>query len=256
MKLTVLGTGTIAFSPTRSCSGYYVEAGQARVLMDCGSGITRRLAELAIPWQTITHVVLSHFHIDHHADLPSLLFALKYGMLPARSAPLDVVGPAGTTDLLGRLAVAYGEWVTAPGYEVRVTELAPGASFDLGGAVLSCTKVPHTPESVAYSITEERQRLVYSGDTGFDVAFAEWARDCDVMVLECSLPQSMAIVEHLTPEQCGEMARLAAPRRLVLTHLYPPVESVDIAAIVAAKYSGSLVIAHDGLGVTMGNEAV
>ena len=50
MKITILGTGTIAFSPTRSCSGYYLEAGDARVLMDCGSGTSRRLAELGIAW--------------------------------------------------------------------------------------------------------------------------------------------------------------------------------------------------------------
>src|SRR5688572_6430096 len=99
MRLTVLGTGTIAFSAQRSCAAYYVEAGQARVLMDCGSGTTRRLAELSVPWQEITHVVLSHFHIDHHADLPSIIFAWKYGMLPARTAPLEIVGPAGTRDL-------------------------------------------------------------------------------------------------------------------------------------------------------------
>jgi len=246
MRLTVLGTGTIALSAARSCAGYYVEAGRARVLMDCGSGTSRRLAELGIEWQSLTHIALTHFHVDHHADLPTILFAWKYGQLPPRSAPVDVIGPLGTKGLLDRLAAAYGDWVTAPGYEVRVTELAPGGTFDLGGATLACTKVPHSPESVAYSITEDGRRLVYSGDTGFDPAFAEWARGCDVLVLECSLPQSMAIVEHLTPEQCGEIARLAEPRRLVLTHLYPPVESVDIAALVAAKYDGSIVIAHDG----------
>jgi ribonuclease BN (tRNA processing enzyme) len=246
MRLTVLGTGTIAFSAQRSCASYYVEAGRARVLMDCGSGTTRRLAELSIPWQEITHVVLSHFHIDHHADLPSIIFAWKYGMLPARAIPLDIVGPIGTQDLLNRLAVAYGDWVTAPGYGVRVTELAPDATLDLGGATLGCTKVPHTAESIAYSITEDSRRLVYSGDTGFDPAFAAWARGCDALVLECSLPQSMAIIEHLTPEQCGEIARLAEPRTLVLTHLYPPVESVDIASVVGAKYGGPLVIAQDG----------
>lgn len=246
MRLTVLGTGTIAFSPTRSCAGYHVLAGTASVLMDCGAGITRRLAELSIPWQELTHVVLTHFHIDHHADLPSLIFAGRYGMLPPRSTPLEVIGPAGTKDLLARLALAYGEWVTAPGYEIRVTELAPDAGVDLGGATLTCTKVPHTAESVAYSITEGARRLVYSGDTGFDPGFAAWARGCDMLVLECSLPQAMAIVEHLTPEQCGEMARLAEPGTLVLTHLYPPVESVDIAALVAAKYGGPLVVAHDG----------
>ena len=251
MKLTVLGTGTIAFSATRSCSGYYVEAGDARLLMDCGAGTTRRLAEQRIAWQDITHIALTHFHIDHHQDLPSILFAWKYGQLPPRSAPVDIVGPVGTKSLLERLAAAYGEWVLAPGYEVRVTEVEPGGSFDLGGAALSCTKVPHTPESLAYSIVEGNRRLVYSGDTGFDPAFAEWARECNLLVLECSLPQSMAIVEHLTPEQCADVARLAQPRRLVLTHLYPPVESVDIAGIVAAKYDGELVIAQDGWTTTI-----
>ena len=246
MRLTVLGTGTIAFSPARSCAGYYIEAGSARILMDCGSGTTRRLAEMGIPWQEITHVALTHFHIDHHADLPTIIFAWKYGQLPPRSTPLEVIGPVGTTDLLARLAAALGDWVTGPGYEIRVTELEPGGSVDLAGALLACTKVPHTPESVAYSITEGSHRLVYSGDTGVSREFAEWARGCDLLVLECSLPTSMAIVEHLTPEQCGEMARLAEPRQLVLTHLYPPVEEMDIPALVGMSYAGPVVVAHDG----------
>ena len=150
-----------------------------------------------------------------------------------------------------KLAAAYGEWVLAPGYEVRITEIAPGGSFDLGGATLACTKVPHTPESVAYSITENSRRLVYSADTGFDPAFAEWARQCDLLVLECSLPQTMAIPEHLTPEQCAEIARLAEPKRLALTHLYPPVESVDIAGVIGSQYDGPVVIAHDGWSTTI-----
>jgi ribonuclease BN (tRNA processing enzyme) len=253
VRLTVLGTGTIALSPDRSCSGYFIEAGTAKLLMDCGSGTSRRLAELGIPWQSITHVALTHFHIDHHADLPTILFAWKYGQLPPRSAPIEIIGPVGTKGLLERLAAAYGEWVLKPGYEVRVTELEPGASVDLGGAMLSCTKVPHTPESVAYSIVEGKHRLVYSGDTGVDPAFADWARGCDLLVLECSLPQAMAIPEHLTPEQCGEMARLAEPGMLALTHLYPPVEALDIAAIVAASYGGPVVIARDGWRTTLGD---
>jgi ribonuclease BN (tRNA processing enzyme) len=253
MRFTVLGTGTIAFSPTRSCAAYYLEAGAARLLMDCGPGTARRLAEHGIAWQQLTHVAITHFHIDHHSDLPALLFAWKYGMLPARSAPLDIVGPVGTRALLERLAVAHGEWVLAPGYPVRVTELAPNTGMGLGGARLDCTKVPHTPESMAYSVSHDGRRLVYSGDTGFDAAFAQWAAGCDVLVLECSLPQSMAIVEHLTPEQCGEIAHLAAPRTLVLTHLYPPVELEDIRALVAARYDGPLVIAHDGWSTELGD---
>ena len=69
MRLTALGTGTVALSRERSCAGYLLEAGAVRLLLDCGSGITHRLAELGDRWQSITHVALTHFHIDHHADL-------------------------------------------------------------------------------------------------------------------------------------------------------------------------------------------
>jgi ribonuclease BN (tRNA processing enzyme) len=247
MRLTALGTGTIALHAARSCAAYWVEHGDVRLLLDCGPGTTRRLPELALPWPMVTHVALSHFHIDHHGDLPPLLFALRYGILPARAAPLTIVGPVGTQGLLERLAAAHGAWVLAPGFPLQVVELAPGAAAELGSGVqLATAKVPHTAESMAYSITAGARRLVYTGDTGFDPAVGEWARGCDVLLCECSLPDSMAIVEHLTPAQCGALAEIAEPGRLVLTHLYPPVESVDIAAEVSARFGGPTVVAHDG----------
>jgi ribonuclease BN (tRNA processing enzyme) len=253
VRLTVLGTGTIALVRDRSCSSYYMEVGEARILMDCGSGTSRRLAELGIDWPSITHVAITHFHIDHHGDLPTIIFAWKYGILPTRSAPLTIIGPVGTRALLDRVAAAYGDWVIAPGFPIQITELEPGAAFAIGDATLTCAKVPHTPESVAYSIQRGDHRIVYSGDTGFDAAFAEWARGCDLLLLECSLPETMAIPEHLTPEQCGEIGRLAAPGQLVLTHLYPPVESVDVLGIVRTRYDGNVTIARDGWRTVIGD---
>lgn len=247
MRLTTVGTGTIALSPDRVCAGHLVEAGAVRLLLDCGSGVAHRLAEHGIAWRDITHVAFTHFHLDHVSDFPTLVFAWKYGSLPGRTAPLTVVGPEGTNALLGRLADAHGDWLRAPGFELRVIEVAPGATLDLGdGVVLATTKVPHTPESVAFSIARGGRRLVYTGDTGYDPMFAEWARGSDVLLCECSLPPDMAIVEHLTPAQCGALAAAALPGHLVLTHFYPPVERTDVRAAVAAHYAGPISLAHDG----------
>jgi ribonuclease BN (tRNA processing enzyme) len=246
-RFTTLGTGTVALNGERSCAGYLYEADDLRLLLDCGSGITRRLAELGVAWPAITHVALTHFHIDHHADLPTLVFAWKYGQLPPRSAPLDVVGPVGTRALLERLAAAYGEWLLTPGFPISIREIAPGETFELSPSVrLSAQKVPHTAESVAYCIERGSRRVVYTGDTGPDDALADWARGCDVLVCECSLPASMAIAEHLTPEQCAALAARARPRHVVLTHFYPPVERVDIRAAMAARYDGPVTLGRDG----------
>lgn len=246
-RLTTLGTGTVALSGERSCSGYLYDADDVRLLLDCGSGVTRRLAELGLPWPAISHVALTHFHIDHHGDLPTLVFAWKYGQLPPRSEPLEVIGPAGTRALLERLAAAYGDWLLAPGFPVNIREIAPGETIQVSPQVrIAAFKVPHTPESVAYSIERGNRRVVYTGDTGPDDALASWAHGCDVLVCECSLPASMAIKEHLTPEQCAALAARAQPRHLVLTHFYPPVERVDIRAAVAAHYAGPVTLGRDG----------
>jgi ribonuclease BN (tRNA processing enzyme) len=99
---------------------------------------------------------------------------------------------------------------------------------------------------VAYSMERGGRRIVYTGDTGPSDALATWARGCELLVCECSLPAAMGIPQHLTPEQCGELAAAAAPKHLALTHFYPPVEHVDVRALVGAHYTGPVTLADDG----------
>ncbi|MBK5188091.1 MAG: MBL fold metallo-hydrolase [Gemmatimonadaceae bacterium] len=246
MRLTTLGTGTA--SPSRRVNaGHLVEAGAVTLLMDCGSGVVHRMGELGANWLGITHLAITHFHPDHTLDLTTLLFAWRYGALPPRSAPLTILGPVGIAQLIEHFAVIYGDTIRDPGFPVTVHELAPGARVDLGGGVtLAAHKVPHTAESVAYSVERGDARLVYTGDTGFDTAVAEWAQGCDLLLAECSLPEHLAVASHLTPAQVGVLAEIADPGRLVLTHFYAPVLEEDIREIISLRYSGEIVLAVDG----------
>jgi ribonuclease BN (tRNA processing enzyme) len=247
MRLITLGTGTVSLSPTRVCAGHLVYSGDVSLLMDVGPGICHRLASLEVPWGAITHVAFTHFHTDHISDYATLLQAWRYGQLPPRSAPVTVIGPTGTTAMLDRMTELHGSWMKEPGFSVGVVELEPGGSHDLGGGTtIAATKVPHTPESVAYSITRGGRRIVYTGDMGYDPVFAEWARGADVLLCECSLPEELAIASHLTPAQVGAMAAAALPKHLVLTHFYTPVERTDVRAAVAAHYAGPITLAADG----------
>lgn len=252
MKLTTLGTGTAAPSAERVCSGHLIETPDVRLLLDCGSGVVFRMAQASIDWMAITHVALTHFHADHTTDLATLLFAWRYGAIPWRAAPIVILGPLGTIDLVARLDAAFGGAFMTLGYEVRIEEVQEGTPIALSADVrLRSQKVPHTAESVAYSIETGGRRIVYTGDTGPDDALGVWATGCDVLLAECSLPQSMAMATHLTPEGCGALAAGAAPERLVLTHFYPPVELVDIRAIVAERYAGAVTLARDGWSIEL-----
>lgn len=247
MKLTTIGTGTAAPHPTRVSSSHLVACGDVRLLLDCGSGAVHRMAHLGVPWSDITHVALTHFHADHIADLPLLVMGWRWGQLPARTAPVTIYGPVGTGALFERMAAVYGSWLLAPGFPLTVRDLAVDEIVRLPGHVtLQAFAVPHTPESVAYSVSDGARRLVYTGDTGESEALGAWAAECDVLLAECSLPDAMAIREHLTPRQAAALAARARARRLVLTHFYPPVEATDILAEVAEQYAGPVVCATDG----------
>jgi ribonuclease BN (tRNA processing enzyme) len=248
MRLTVVGSGTAAPHPARVASGHLVEAPGVCLLLDCGSGVVHRLASLGLSWPAITHVALTHFHYDHVGDLPALITAFRWGQLPPRAEPLTLVGPPGTDAWLDRVAAAHGPWVREPGYPLHVVEMDGTTPLALLPSALSLSgfPVPHAPESMAYSISSARARLVYTGDTPYDDRLADWASGCDVLLTECSLPAPLAVEGHLTPESAGALAARVKPGRMVLTHFYPPVEPDDIPSLVRAQWAGPLVLAHDG----------
>lgn len=247
MRLTTIGTGTAAPAAERVNAGHLVEAGKVRLLMDCGSGVVHRMATLGVEWTGITHVALTHFDADHVIDIPTLLIAWRWGTLPPRSEPAELIGPPGTRTLLERMGELFGSSVAHPDYPFTVREMAPGTKVELGdGVVLEAHEVPHTDASVAYCVRRGERSLVYTGDTGPSASLGEWARGCDLLLAECSLPDEMAIPTHLTPSRCAELAASVEPGMLVLTHFYPPVESVDIRAVIGERYHGPVVLATDG----------
>jgi ribonuclease BN (tRNA processing enzyme) len=248
VDLIVLGSGTVAPTPTRTAPAFWLEAGDVSLLMDCGAGTLHRAATFDVPWRNVTHIALTHFHPDHWGELPFYLFALRWGTLPARAAPLVVLGPGGLRERLDGLAAVYGEWVTAPDFPLEIRELAAGEQYPLAHDVsLTTHKTPHTDESLAFSVEADSARLVYTGDTGPSEHLADWAAGCDVLLTECSVPDDRPMDVHLTPATVGALARKARPRQLVLTHMYPVFGEVDPVALVRKVYDGEVVGATDGL---------
>jgi ribonuclease BN (tRNA processing enzyme) len=247
LAVTVLGSGTVAPSARRVAPAHWVEAGDLRLLFDCGAGSLHRAAAFGVAWQTVTYVVITHFHADHWGELPHLLFALRWGIEPARTEPLVVLAPPGLRQRVEHLAGAFGPWVLEPGYPLEFAELGAEGSRPLGpGVILEWTRTPHTEESLALAVRAAGRRLVYTGDTGPSAELAGWARDCDLLLAECSLPEERALAIHLTPSQAGELARDAKAKALVLTHFYPPMDAAQPARRAARTYAGPVAAARDG----------
>lgn len=248
MKLTIVGSGTAAPEPGRVCSGYWLDAGGTRLLLDCGAGVVHGLARLGLPWPRLDHLLLSHFHNDHIGDVPMLFFALKWGVSERRTAPLTIWAPVGIHERLRAMAAAFGDHVADPGFPVLVREVSPGARFDAGPVSVTAASTPHTDASLAYRLEHGVHILGYTGDTGPSRELARFLAGCDLLLAECSLPDDEAMPTHLTPSSVSAMAREAAPGRLVVTHVYPALDARDpVGRLREAGWEGETVRARDGL---------
>ena len=114
MQLTVLGSGTAVPVPDRFPAGYLVEHAEHRLMVDCGPGTLRRLAQTSATPATLDAVLLTHYHTDHCADLAALLISLRSPHLNPRP-PLTVYGAPGLTE--GGLGGAG--WLGCPPPAVR-----------------------------------------------------------------------------------------------------------------------------------------
>lgn len=254
--LTVLGSGTALPSAERHSAAYHLDLPGASVLLDCGPGTLHGLARHGVDWAGLTHVVVTHFHTDHVGDLAAIPFAMRLTAAPERTAPLTLVGPPGFRSFLKRLAAALGEYVLEPGFPVVVHEVSAEAPYEEGSGAFSleARPTPHTEESVAYRVRTHRGAVGYTGDTGPSTEVAAFLRGCRVVVAECALTDPPEMDRHLSPRLVAQLAAVAEPELLVLTHVYPPSSPADAAERVAELYHGTVLAGWDGMRITLGED--
>ncbi|MBL8727389.1 MAG: ribonuclease Z [Planctomycetes bacterium] len=249
MQVTVLGSGTAIPVPARFPAGYLLTFDDTVVMVDCGPGTLRRLATAGVPLERLDGVLLTHYHTDHCADLAALLFALRSPHFAGRR-PLRLFGAPGLLRLLQKLTEAW-PWLEPRGYELRVTELLPG-TFALDGAAVTAVPIRHTAQSLGYRITAGAGSVAFSGDADICDELVELARDTDLFVCDCAMPDGAKIDGHLTPALAAQHAERAAARRLLLTHFYPACDGHDLAAAAAAHYRGEVILAEDLMALPIG----
>lgn len=247
-RVTILGSGTCVPRLDRSACAVLVETGRAKILLDLGPGTIRRLLEYGVSIFDVTHLVFSHFHPDHTAEWVPFIFATKYPDGEQRKKLLTVLGGTGLKDFYKGLQGAYGDWIILSKNLMTVQEMdtVAGGTLALGDFRLIARPTRHRPESLAYRIEDRRGRsVVYSGDTDECDSLWQLSRNADLLICEAAMPDEQKVPGHLTPGLAGHIAHQAKAKRLVLTHLYPPCDDVDIVKQARKAYKGEIFPAED-----------
>jgi ribonuclease Z len=72
LRVTLLGTGSPQPRMDRFGPSILVEAGEKKLVFDCGRGVTQRIEQIKIPFTEIDALFLTHLHSDHVVGIPDL----------------------------------------------------------------------------------------------------------------------------------------------------------------------------------------
>lgn len=246
MKLTVLGSGTCVPNVNRGSSGYVVETGASKLMLDCGSGSTWKLAHAGINYLEIDHIFFSHIHPDHTGDLVAFLFASKYAHGSTygtkREKPLGIWGGKGFIKFFNALQGAYEKWIEPEGLSVDELKAGPKEFPDFK---ITAAKTEHIKSSLAYRIEAGGKSLVYSGDTDYSEELIKLAWNSDLLIIECAYTQGSKYKGHLTPSKVIEIVKESRAKRVVVTHLYPVCDQENVVGQIRENVDVEVIEAQD-----------
>lgn len=217
MRLIVLGSGSCVPSLRRNAPGYYVEVKGRGILIDCGSGTLLQLERAGKSYKYIDAVFITHTHPDHISDLMPFIHALIGTPNFTREEDLLIVGPMG---LKRFYETCIASVMRRPkGFKIELIEIED--KLDMGYLNVFSTKTVHSKNSIAYRFDDGEGSIVITGDCGYDEGIVNLSREADILIIDCSYPDIMKAPGHLSPKECGLVAKRAKARRLLLSHLYP-----------------------------------
>jgi ribonuclease BN (tRNA processing enzyme) len=249
MKLTVLGSGTSVPHPQRSTPSHWLETSKGIILLDIGPDAPHRMAQEQLDWPNLDAIWISHFHLDHIGGLTPFLFGAKWApQIQNRSRPLSIFGPAGLGQLINAVNDSNNYRLFEQAFAIHIVEVAETCDFEiLPGLTATTCSTPHTKESLALRLKDADSKLfVYTSDTGFSDDLVQFARDASLLLMECSYRRNKPVQKHLELADAMLLAHNCRPEKLVLTHLYPEWDNVDLVSEAKALWSGETIEARDG----------
>lgn len=258
MKLVVLGSGTTVPHPRRASSAFWLETEAGTILLDCSAAAPHRMAQEQLDWMNLDAIWISHLHLDHCAGLAPLLAGIKWAPgINQRQKPLQIFGCEGVLKLLVAIDQAHNYKLFEQPFPLEFHEFPPAERPRevrmLPGLRAQVISTPHRAESLALRLTAPNgTAIVFTSDTGYAESIGDFARDANLLIMECSFYRNKPTPKHMELADAMRLAKIAEPQKLLLTHLYSEWDDVDLEAEAKKLWPGETIAAFDGLRLKIG----
>lgn len=251
MKIRVLGSSG-SENPGHNPPAFLVDE---RLLFDAGTVSVSLDREAQC---RISHIFLTHAHLDHIKGIPFLVDNIVASRQGCRLTVLS--GTAVIMDIRQNIFNnrIWPDFTAIPDPEhpvMRYQIISPDEPIRVADYTITATEVNHAVPSYGYMIESvSGNALIYTGDTGPTERI--WKRmsghSIKALIIEVSFPNEMMDLAltsgHLTPALLEkEIAKMpVVPERLYITHLKPYHQKTIIRQL-AGITGVALEVLHDGM---------
>jgi ribonuclease BN (tRNA processing enzyme) len=181
----------------------------------------------------ITHIFLTHAHLDHIKAIPFLLDNIVLRDQGCRLTILsgkEIIEDLKTNIFNGRIWPDFTALPNAQNPVIRFQEVFPGTPVVVGSYRVHATTVDHNVPAFGYLVENSAHTaMVYTGDTGPTEGLWKLMSKhrVELLIIEVSFPDEMLELAmtsgHLTPSLlAAEIEKMTViPKRIYITHLKP-----------------------------------
>ncbi len=242
MEVILIGTSGSTITANRTTTSILIDDD---LLIDVGEGATQKLLKIGA-FKSIRTILISHLHVDHFIGIFTFLWK-KW--LSGNSNTITIYGPPKIQATIEKIFELTSTPVEHFPYKIHYKPLDPGESIEKVGEI-SATRVKHPVYTLAYRIDRDKS-ICFSSDTEPLDKMVTFSKGCDLLIHDCSMPNSMAEKAHSwthsTPKDAAEIATKAGVKKLVVFHILSELEDQMAQCKQDAQdfFEGEVILAED-----------
>lgn len=239
MKITILGSSGAVPIPKRAQSGILIQTSESNILFDCGMAVPLRLKEAGLDAEEIDLICISHKHLDHIQDIPSLI---KASRLRTNRAEYKIICHPGIKEYLKNYLNSCGELERA---NLNFDLIDTGDTLNYEGFDIEAFKTQHSENSLGFKISQNSLEVVYTSDTAPSKVIKEKADGARLLIHELTFIENRE--DHTGLEDMIDLLSNINVDQVILTHFDTQVdEKIDEIVKKIEKETGiSVTAAYD-----------
>ncbi|WP_457599852.1 MBL fold metallo-hydrolase [Hydrogenivirga sp.] len=248
-KLLFLGTAggrVTTFRLVRRSGGFLIDFSGTNVQVDPGPGAFVYLKEHGIDYRDIDLIVLSHIHLDHTADVNTLIEACTDG---GKRRELALFAPASALEGKDRVVLPY-----LMGRLTRVGVIEEGIDLSYKGVKVRAVMKHSHHGAETYGLSFNDDAVVYLSCAKYEESMLEvYPKEPKVFIINTTFYRRRGGIEHLSVEEVKELISVCKAETTVITHFSMEMHERGperVARELSDELGLNVVAAHDGMVLT------